>query len=448
MERIIPSIICGEIKDGKDISLEYPTEEEEIEVLLPEVSDNDINKIKSSPRDIHSMHVDDIISFYSKVGELWRNKNYPLRKDAVTLASQVTGYHKAMIEHSYDFLCRLLSKEYLEHLIDAELRDRRFMDEWIKVKEAFVHAQPRGRILHILAGNAPEIGPLSMVRGNLTKNVNIIKLSRGDPVTSLYLALSFKDVDEDNPITKTTSVLYWEGGSEIGDKFIEMSNVICVWGGKEAVESIRRKSKYGTQLIEFGPRRSMQLIGKEAFKNLKEVTDRVAHDLVLYDQEACHSPQLAFIEGNAEKFCESLAISLEEEGKRLPKGYVPLEKHAQISHEKAIAKFYGEKVYSPKGTEWTLIISNDVKRTISHPLSRTLYVFKIKDMKEALKHIDESVQTVAVYPEEKIKELRDVLTLKGVDRVTHLGKMGYFALGAPHDGIYPLSHMIRWVKSK
>ncbi|MCK4491508.1 MAG: hypothetical protein KAU03_02715 [Candidatus Altiarchaeales archaeon] len=39
------------------------------------------------------------------------------------------------------------------------------------------------------------------------------------------------------------------------------------------------------------------------------------------------------------------------------------------------------------------------------------------------------------------------LALKGVDKVTDAGKMGYFALGAPHDGIYPLSRMVRWVKS-
>jgi len=58
------------------------------------------------------------------------------------------------------------------------------------------------------------------------------------------------------------------------------------------------------------------------------------------------------------------------------------------------------------------------------------------------------VQTVAIYPEKRINELRDEITIRGADRVTHIGKMGYFAVGAPHDGIYPLSRLVRWVKSR
>jgi hypothetical protein len=44
--------------------------------------------------------------------------------------------------------------------------------------------------------------------------------------------------------------------------------------------------------------------------------------------------------------------------------------------------------------------------------------------------------------------MKEQLTVKGVDRITHLGKMGYFAAGSPHEGMYPLSRMVRWVKMR
>jgi len=44
--------------------------------------------------------------------------------------------------------------------------------------------------------------------------------------------------------------------------------------------------------------------------------------------------------------------------------------------------------------------------------------------------------------------LKERLTVKGVDRITRLGKMGYFALGSPQEGMYPLSRMVRWVKMR
>lgn len=446
----IPSIICGEVIEGEDISLKYETKDGELEILMSRLNDEDVEKILLSP-DNHNLTTDQIISFYVEVGKLWKKKNYNLRRDAINLVHKVTGYSKEMVEHSYNYLNLLLSKEHLEHTLHTEIRDIKYLDEWIKIGDIFVHAQPRGRVLHILAGNAPPIAMMSMIRGSLTKNANLIKVSSGDPITPVYFALSLIDIDKNHPITKSTSVFYFESDSEVGNRLISSVNAICVWGGIEAVENIRRKSRYGTELLEFGPRRSMQLIGSEAYKNkriLNRVTDKVAHDIVLFDQEACHSPQFALLEGNPKKFCESLAKSLDEEGKRLPKGHLAIEKHAQVSHERLLAKFYGEGVYSSKGTEWTLIIPKDINRMLSHPLSRTLYVFGIKNLKDSIEYADRSIQTVAIYPPGRIKELRDELTAKGVDRITEIGRMGYFAPGAPHDGIYPLSHLVRWVKSR
>jgi long-chain-fatty-acyl-CoA reductase len=449
MKLSLPLFVAGEQKEGEETSAKFSADNYDVEILLPHVTNEDLEKVRAGPKDIHELTLAEIISFYAKVGKLWRDRKSPMRIEATKFASKVTGYGEEMIAHTYDMIADMFSKEYMKDITDAQLGDRELLDSWLRVKDVYVHAQPRGRILHILAGNAPPIAALSMLRGSLTKNTNIIKLPYNDLVTATYLALAFKAVDADHPVTKTTSVLYWGHGSSIGDQFIASADAVCAWGGKDAVEAARKKTTYGTEILEFGPKRSFQFIGKEAFNNLKEVTDKAAHDVVLYDQEACHSPQIAFLEGDAERFAESMAKSLEEEGIRLPKGYVPIEKHGHISNERAMAKFYAEKVYASKGTKWSVIISNNIKRiSTQHPLSRTIYIHKVDDLRDALKYIDRTVQTVAIYPEKRINELRDDITIRGADRITHLGKMGYFALGAPHDGIYPMARLVRLVKSR
>ncbi len=448
----LPLIINSEKRFGQDITTKSHTKDGEVSFHLPEISDEDIKKISVTP-DVHELSIKEIIDFYVKVGKLWGSRNYDLRKDAVLLAERNSGYSSEMIEHAYDHIAGIFSKQFISQTIKSEIQDEAFLDDWLKVDSIYVHAQPRGKVLHVLAGNAPPISAISMLRGSLTKNSNIIKMASGDLVTSVYLASSFLDVDQDHPITKTTSVVYWPHGSLVEEKLIHEANAICVWGGKEVIESTKAKTKPGTELLEFGPRRSMQFIGREAFESknvLSSVTDKAAHDLVLFDQEACHSPQLAFVEGkgNAEKFCDSLSVSLVEESKRLPKGFSRGDRHAAISHERILAKFYGEKVYESEKTEWTIILSDKVQRTQRHPLGRVLYVFEIPDLKDAIHHIDKSVQTVAVFPEKRIVELRDDITKRGADRVTIIGRMGYFATGAPHEGIYPLSRLVRWVKSR
>jgi len=427
-EHEVPFIVNGEEKNDyrQGQELEYG-EEGEVKIYLPSVEDEDLAAIADSDPDLHHIDLDEIISFYSELGNLWSNRNYSVRQEAVQRAEEVTGYDREMIEQAYDQFASFLHEDNLREMLEGDLEGGRVLEEWVDCGNSKVHMQPHGRILHLLASNAPPIGPLSMVRGNITKNSNMIKLGSGDPITPAYFARSFQDVDPDHPLTKSTSVLYWPHDSKAEDAGIDLSDGIVVWGGRRAVEGVRNKADAETELIEFGPGRGLQLIGEEVFEDeqeMKRVADAMAKDVAAYDQEACFSPQVAFVEGDAEKFSQYLADSMERMEENMPKGKATKKEKASVSQEKAISNFSGDTVLSPGSTEWTVIVTDELERTIDHPRGRTLYLHQVGDLEAAESYIDDTVNTIGIYPQARKEELRDKLTLKGADKISDVGRMG------------------------
>ena len=452
MERMekVPFIICGRQKTGENIVLEFGHKDNRTKISLPEITDSHIHQIgKTDTESLHKLSINDIISFYSKVGELWGSPQYEKREELVDLTSRVTGYSKEMVALGMKQICGILTKEYLEVTLQSDLGDKRLMDEWVTRAESVVHCQPRGKMLHMLAGNVPVVGITSILRGSLTKNANIIKMSDRDVITASYFAQAFHAIDPEHPVTKTTSVLYWpHTNQEMFNKIAAFSNVICTWGEHDAVQETRRNAPLGAELLEFGPRRGLQLIGKEAFNELDKTTIKAAHDLTLFDQECSFSPQISFVEGDVNKYAESLAKSLEEENSRLPKGYGDPKFHANITNARIYSKFRGHRVHTSTKTEWTIIVADNIEDFPTHPLGRTMFIMPVKDLVESFNYIGPEIQVVAIEPYAKAAALKEQLTLRGVDRITRLGKMGYFALGSPQEGMYPLSRMVRWVKMR
>ena len=457
MEKLkIPFFIGGEIIEREELEEEVNFYNKTVKVVLPKISKEDFEKIEKTKKSLDALHElssDEIISFLLKAKEKWKKGN-SLRDNAEKDVSELTGYSKEMVDFSFNQIEGMLNKDYLNLLLESELGDKNLIDEWVARGEAYIHCQPKGTVLHILSGNAPSISVLSLIRGLLTKNINILKMSSGDLVTLSYFVQTFREVDSEHPITKSVSVVYWKQSNEsLLERFVELSDILCVWGSGDAVEAIKSYSS-GKEVLEFGPRRGIQLIGKEVFsddESLKETVKKAAHDLVVFDQEACFSPQLCFIEGNkeeAKKFAKEFENALLDEGSRLPKGIKSLQHSASIGHMKSYSDFLGNEVIYSKNKDYMLIITEKIKHTKSHPLGRTLFVIPVNSFDDVIEEFGHETQVVAIEPFTRAYELRERLTRQGVDRITHLGKMPYFAAGAPHDGIYPLARLVRWVKSR
>src|SRR5262249_30038028 len=87
---------------------------------------------------------------------------------------------------------------------------------------------------------------------------------------------------------------------------------IVAWGGGDAIQSVIRYLGPGLQLVSFDPKSSISLIGPEAFSSdsaIAEVAECAAHDVTVFNQEACLASRFRFVGGDGqavEKFCAEL----------------------------------------------------------------------------------------------------------------------------------------------
>lgn len=451
-EKIIklPIIVCGKVyyanDGGETVEIAY---ESGVKVVFPKLSEEHIRIIKQQDKNLlHDLHFQDIICSLKKVGEFWSHSNseHPLYREAITNLCAINGYGTKMAEREMNIInqyCTLSNALY--DMLDAELGSRFYLEEWLPREDGLVHAQPQGKVLNVLVGNVPVTSILSLIRILLTKNCIISKLPKRDPITALYFLLSFFEVIKDNPILNALSICYWPGGDAVEETLLSFSDAVCVWGGGKAVKSIKSKAVNCAEIIEYGPKTSFSVVGKES-ANSKKVAIDLAHDISTYNQEACFSPQFVLVEGSTDVFIQNLREALELYMKLLPKGNVYFDTHAQITRSRLEGLFNGNRVVSSNdGTDWTIVEIKNKNEINEHPLSRFIYVIRVDDIKECIKFVDSNTQTITLSPWNRNVEIRDAATLRGACKITEIGLAESQRVGVPHDHMFPLHKLVKWV---
>jgi long-chain-fatty-acyl-CoA reductase len=441
----LPIIVAGELVEaGREyLTIEYDTG---ARVEIPALDERIVERItKADPFALADLHTDDITIFLNKVGRLWSDPSYPVRRKAVDLAHATTGVSREVISEDYDRIARACDRAKLYDLLETDLETSIVLDDWMPRQSVYVRAQPKGRVLHVLVGNVPLAGLFTIVRSVLTKNVTVAKLPSRDMISSLFFCLAFRDVDPDHPITRSLSVVYWPGGSSVEQAFIDASDVVCAWGQKDSMESIRKKLGSGKEFLEFGPKRSLLLVAPSE-EDLDDIAMRAAYDASVYDQEACFSAQRIFLEGPVQTFVDRLGDWMGKLLSRLPAAHASLDKQAHVTRARQEARFEGWDVIHSPGSEWTIVVCPaETSLTEEHPLGRTLFVHPVESLRDAIRYVTRDVQTVGVSPWKRGFELASELTRAGALRITEIGLASRPRPGFVHDGMHPLRRMVNYV---
>jgi hypothetical protein len=209
----------------------------------------------------------------------------------------------------------------------------------------------------------------------------------------------------------------------------------------------------------FGPRLSVAVMDAQTWSSRAERSSwcqRIVRDVWQFEQQACSSPQVLFLERGAgddtSGFVEELRRSFEEENRLHPRlGIHPaLTSAICLARASWLLNNMAEKALFPESPDWTILLGSgaDIPRPTQ---GRTLYVLLVDDLMDAISKFDGAVQTmgVAISDARREKVLAHAAGRKGVDRIVKLGRMHVF--GSPWDGtdlIRPLVRRVRYVSSQ
>jgi hypothetical protein len=354
------------------------------------------------------------------------------------------------------FLRIWLRRGSLEPMIEREFGPGGLDGGWNEQGFAEYKSFPLGVVGHWPAGNV-EIQPiLSMTCALLGGNAALVRIPGG--LVELTRRLTAKLVQSDREELLTRRIFMAAFAHERQDLQEAMARVVdgaMIWGGREAVLQIRGLPfPHWAKVAVFGPRISVAAMDVEAWSNADEQESwcrRIARDVWQFEQQACSSPQVLFLEKgaghSAAQFLSALRRAFETENQAHPRQTIPGALTSAICQARAswLLTDTSHQAVFPESPDWTLLFGAGAD--IPQPTQgRTLTVLEVDNLLEPISRFDGNVQTLGlgVADPAKEKEISDVAGKKGVDRIVKLGRMHVFS--SPWDGVDLVRPMVRMVR--
>ena len=414
---------------------------------------------KKIKREIAKIKVDKIIDILDKCSKVWAYKDYKYRKIALEELPQRIKFSREMVEEGIKTLCSLMSRSGLTVRLNTDLGDKNYLNDWVYNRDfkGYIKAIPHGVIAHVSAGNVFVGGVDSLIQGILTKNVNIMKMATADPIFPVLFAKSLKDFDDTRILHKAMALVNWKGGSEDIENILKREcDAIVVYGGSDTVYSYRKNQGLHCKLIEYGPKYSFIVVEKkEAEKRgVKDVAKLIARDAIMWEQSACSSPHVVYVETKelAKTFLTEIGRAFDYWAEKIPQGDLFDDEAVEITRVREMAKvdkaLGKEDYYFSKNSLSTVVYQESKEFTVSNH-NRILFLKYLDSLDEIVGIVEPMgrfIQTVSLITDNKnAKKLADELSLIGADRFVDAGKMAVRKHGTPHDGTKGLSELIKWV---
>jgi len=453
--------------------------------ILPKLDARDLieTNIERLVQGLYSLSVENILDYVESISQtLIRNRN--LLNKVHEIYRCTSEYPDAFLDSWFTSLSSHLDRNISKSMIDNELSlwgksGSAFLNGWVEVpanifpgatsqlsrnifhdarltchksEKAMIRAMPT-RQLHITAGNTPDVPLMSAVRAILTKSAAVIKLPFGGTLTGALFALAAAIAEPLHPLTKNLSLVYWQGGDSAVEKVLFQSNSfdrIVVWGSPETVASVQSKSLF-TRTVCLNPRYGASLIGREAFNNLEEVVLKASLDTLIYNQKACSSSLIHYIEGTGEQISQYARLLLQALNRwdNSIQQFIPPSIKGSVKRLKRGKYGAADWYLNYRDGEFTsgVVVTPDEFDILDHPMCRLVVVRPVDDLKTALEYLHPGVSTVGVYPEERRLVLRDLILARGVSNVFPLGQGERLYPGMPHDGMTILNQLVDWKNS-
>lgn len=414
--------------------------------------------IEARERLLSRRSTDEIIRALATAAAQWLEPDSPWRARAVAEAPQPTGFSPQMVEEAVRLTFAPLTASALGELVDRELADRRALDEFCRQGNLKTRASGPRLIAHILAGNVPSPGIVSICIGLILRAGNLVKMSSHDPVFPALFLESLRAVDAE--LASCAVALTWpRTETAVTQTALATADAVIAYGDDFTIRALRQLTPSSATFLGYGQKVSLAVITRAALRaeNLPALCEAAAFDVSVYDQQGCLSPHVLYVEERGEisprKFCAALADAMAAYHARVPTGPLTDEEAAKITTVRLGYEFRSESdkrvaVWaSDRPNEWAVIYDDDPAFTPSC-LNRMVFVKPTDGFKRVLSSIQRfasQIACVGVAPfDERVAEFAAQLARLGIHRVCPLGQMQQPPLSWHHEGRGRLGQLVRW----
>lgn len=366
--------------------------------------------------------------------------------------------HRSIAQQLISGICEYMRRENIMKRLKSDLGsynpfDLHRTDFSQPIYEAW---KPLGVQIHIVPGNALNVGVLSMFEGLMAGNINILKnTARNGNFAPLFMK-ALVDCDPTGVLKKFVYLFEISSKQEnLIEKLIHQADIVTVWGGEEAVKSIRNMCPPGVRVVDWGHKISFGYFCENQKEDRASI-DAFAEDICRRNQQACTSPQCVLVETEDPNELIAFAERLNESLLRISPTF-PLQESS--AHEKAeittiahlqkleAAMGNGYVIESPDHTFRILV---DFRSGLQpSPLFRTIWVKPIqrKNIIPILRPFNLYLQTCGLAAQNKkdIYEVTEELLKAGLQRITPVGQQHSSYVGEPHDAVYALQRYTKRV---
>jgi hypothetical protein len=435
----------------------YGTVELRVPVLTPALLREQVRALgEARARGLERRPVAEIVAVIDRVAARLLDRGDELRMTAERALPAITRYSPEMVRRVLDRMAADWRAEPLDELLRAELGDPGVLDGFRAGARGHGRVAAFGPALaaHVFSGNVPGVAVTSIVRSLLVKAATLGKTAAGEPLLPALFARGI--AEEDAELGACLAVAYWPGDDEaLTRAALESADAVIVYGGAEAVASVRARAPAGARVLAYGPRLSFAVVARERLGagEAGGVARAAALDASTFDQQGCVSPHVFYVEEGGEvgprEWAALLAGEMTAVERELPRGPLSPDESSAIQQLRARAEFSaGAELHaSADGTAWTVVYEPDPAFEASC-LNRVVRVKPLRDATEVAALVSEHarlLQTVGVAASpERAEEIAAAVGRLGASRVTPLGRMAWPPPWWHHDGHPPLRDLVRW----
>lgn len=428
------------------------------EIHSKPLQENDLSSLFEASslkqKELSLLSIEEILLTLDGFSHFW--KSHPeLKMKALKGLDHEMPFSYEMMSATLDIIPELFKRENLELRLKGEFNNYKVLDQWSKSPSGVgkIKAFPLGQILHVTAGNVFISCIDSLLMGFLTKNISYLKLSSKNQFFPYFFAETFFLYDQKKVLADKFCIFSWKGGDQKFEvPFKHQVQGIIAWGGEEMLKSLKEHLPLDVKIFDYGPKISFQVVTKLGIDKmgLSKTASLIAKDLIMWDQQACSSPQNLFYEEGIDlkALFEELKKFLDDP--LFPRGRLGADESVELLKEKEKARYdHLMKLGLRLEGETYLLHAEPEDYLRTSPLNRTLIFKKF----HSFSHLVNQVKPFRFYLQScgyqtgafEKNTLLTQLALAGVKRFSPLGSMSEGHPGLPHDGRYGLVELVQFV---